>query len=313
MREMLDSLKTQTVQDFEVIVVEDGSSEKSDFLIQQYTLDLQYFFKQNTGPGDSRNFGMEKAKGDYLLFFDSDCVLPPDYFHNLDKGIARQKPDAFGGPDAAHYSFSETQKAINYAMTSFFTTGGIRGGEKQLDTYQPRSFNMGISRQVYEQVGGFSDIHPGEDPDLSFRIMDAGFKISLIPEAFVYHKRRIDFMKFALQLYKFGVVRVILNRWYPSRSKLVYLLPSLFLLGIVALLLLTLLVDLRFCYLIGLYASIVFVDAWSKTSLKVAILAVPATFTQLLSYGYGFLKSQFKLNLLGRGEREAFAKFFFKK
>jgi glycosyltransferase involved in cell wall biosynthesis len=313
MKELLDSLELQTIKDFELIVVEDGSVDKSDYLMEQYDLKSSYFFKPNTGPGDSRNFGMKKAKGDFLLFFDSDCVLPPTYFEKLEEGLQIHQSDAFGGPDAAHDSFSDVQKAINYTMTSFFTTGGIRGGKKQLDTYQPRSFNMGISRAVYEAVGGFSDIHPGEDPDLSFRIIKAGFKVSLIRDAFVYHKRRIDFGKFFNQLYKFGVVRVILNRWYPDTKKLVYYLPTSFLIGTIGVLLLAFVLNIQLLYLLGAYATLVFVDALRSNSWLVSLLAVPAAFVQLLGYGYGFLKSQLLLNVLGKAERVVFSSFFFDK
>lgn len=313
MKEMLDSLSDQTIKPFEIVLVEDGSDKKSDFLINEYDLPIHYFFKKNTGPGDSRNFGMNQAKGDYLLFFDSDCVLPPDYFEKLDKAMERLNPDAFGGPDAAHESFSDVQKAINYAMTSFFTTGGIRGGKKQLDKYQPRSFNMGLRKEVYEKVGGFSDIHPGEDPDLSFRIMNAGFKVSLIQEAVVFHKRRIDFGKFIKQVYKFGVVRVILNKWYPGTGKLVYALPTLFFLGTLGLILLGPITKGWSLMPLLLLVLIFGIDALRSNTLKVAMLAIPASFIQLLGYGFGFLKSQFKLNVLGLSERKAFPSFFFDK
>lgn len=314
MEEMLDSLSAQSIKDFEVVIVEDGSSIRSDHLIEKYDLKVQYFFKSNSGPGDSRNFGMEKAKGDWFLFFDSDCVLPKDYFENLDRGIDDLNPDAFGGPDGAHSSFSNVQKAINYSMTSFFTTGGIRGGKKQLDKFQPRSFNMGVKREVYERVGGFSDIHPGEDPDWSYRIMQAGYKVSLISQAYVYHKRRIDFAKFAKQVFKFGVVRGVLNRWHPESRKLVYALPTIFLLGCVALLIMALFIDLRLAWLLALYASLVLIGAIaSGNNILVAIMAVPAAFVQLLGYGLGYLKSFWKLSILSQNERKAFPTFFFKK
>ncbi len=313
MKEMLDSLQAQSHQDFEVVVVEDGSTESSESLVSQYELSIRYFFKENTGPGDSRNFGMDKAQGDYFLFFDSDCVLPPDYFEKLDEGLEALNPDAFGGPDAAHESFSTVQKAINYSMTSFFTTGGIRGGKKQLDQYQPRSFNMGLSKEVYKKVGGFSDIHPGEDPDLSFRIMDAGYKVSLISDAKVFHKRRINFKLFAKQVYKFGVVRVILNKWHPGRSKLVYFFPSAFLLGTVGLFVLGLLLNPFFYFPLALYLALLFVGAIISTrSVVTSILAVPAALVQLMGYGLGYLYSWFRVKLFGQDERKVFSGFFFK-
>ncbi|UXP33062.1 glycosyltransferase [Reichenbachiella agarivorans] len=314
MKELLDSMAVQTRKDIEIIVVEDGSTDRCDHLMSGYDLNIDYFYKPNTGPGDSRNFGMTKAKGDYLLFFDSDCLLPEDYFEQLDRGIAHQQPDAFGGPDAAHASFSDVQKAINYAMTSFLTTGGIRGGKKQLDKYQPRSFNMGISKEVYARVGGFSDIHPGEDPDLSFRIMEQGFKVVLIPQAKVFHKRRIDFSKFLKQVYKFGVVRVILNKWYPATKKTVYFLPSLFFIGVSLTVLLAVCYRVVFFLPLILYSVLLLVDAIRLgNSLKVSLMAIPAAWIQLLAYGFGFLKSMWKLHVLGLPERKAFPSFFFDK
>lgn len=310
---MLMSLEAQTKQEFEVIIIEDGSTLKSDHLVDQFDFNITYHFKENTGPGDSRNVGMSLSKGDYLLFFDSDCVLPTDYIEKLSGQMESLRPDAFGGPDAAHDSFSDVQKAINYSMTSFFTTGGIRGGKKQLDKYQPRSFNMGISREVYESVGGFSDVHPGEDPDLSFRIMNAGFKIVLIREAFVYHKRRIDFYKFIQQVYKFGVVRVMLNKWYPNTGKLVYVLPSAFLIGVAGLITFSFLVSAAFLIPIVAYACLIFIDAMRKNTIYVALKAIPASFFQLMGYGFGYLKSLVLINLLSKNERQAFPSFFFGK
>lgn len=313
MKEMLDSLQNQTIRPFEVVLVEDGSDQKSDLLVDNYDLPISYYFKKNTGPGDSRNFGMDRAKGEYFLFFDSDCVLPEDYFEKLDQAIEEIQPDAFGGPDAAHPSFSNVQKAINYAMTSFFTTGGIRGGKKQLDKYQPRSFNMGLKKEVYEKVGGFSDIHPGEDPDLSFRIMNAGYQVTLIQEAVVFHKRRIDFGKFIKQVYKFGVVRVILNRWYPGTGKLVYVLPTLFLLGTLSLLVVAPMTTGYSLLPLGLFVGLIGLDAWRTNSFLVGLLAIPASFMQLLGYGFGYLKSQIKLRIFRQEERRAFPSFFFGK
>lgn len=314
--EMLESLALQGFQEMEILIIEDGSSEKCEAIVQRFTeqLDIKYFYKENTGPGDSRNFGMEKAAGEYLIFFDSDCVLPSGYLSKLHQSLTEKPLDAFGGPDAAHESFTNVQKAINYSMTSFFTTGGIRGGKKQVNKFQPRSFNMGIKREVYQKVGGFSDVHPGEDPDLSFRIMDAGYKTGLISEAFVYHKRRIDFKKFALQVYKFGVVRVFLNKWYPKRSSVIYFFPSLFSLGSMVLVLASLFLSTIFGLPLLIYIGLIWLDAIIKTkSFVIAVLAIPTSFIQLFGYGYGFLKSQLSINIFGRNEREAFPLFFFSK
>lgn len=314
--ELLASLCKQENKDFEVLIVEDGSSKTCKNIVKKYTkqISINYFYKENTGPGSSRNYGMERAKGAYLIFFDSDCIIPPEYFTKVEQFLSKVPLDAFGGPDAAHDSFSNIQKAINYAMTSFITTGGVRGKKANLDSYQPRTFNMGLSREVYEKLGGFSDIHPGEDPDLSYRIMDAGFKVGLIEEAHVYHKRRIDFAKFTKQVYKFGVVRTILMKWHPDKFKLVYFFPALFLLGSLLLIILAITISSYFLLPLLVLAVLIFAESLIKTkSLLVPILSVPASFIQLLGYGYGFLKGFVAIFLLKKEERKVFRNFFFVK
>lgn len=313
--ELLESLAQQTYKDFEVVIIEDGSTETCEEVGRRYEKDLtiRYHYKQNSGPGDSRNVGMEKGTGEYLIFFDSDCIIPPHYFENVENYLAHDELDTFGGPDNAKSTFSDVQKAINYAMTSFITTGGVRGKKSKLDQFQPRSFNMGIKKEVYKKVGGFSDIHPGEDPELSYRIMNAGFKVGLIEDAYVYHKRRIDFSKFIKQVYKFGVVRIILMKWFPDKFKLTYTFPSIFLLGSIGLVLLSLVVSVYFLAPLLLLVLILFLDALARTkNLKVTLLAVLASFIQLYSYGWGFLKSAYRVMLLKKPEREAFVNFFFK-
>ena len=313
-QELLESLAVQDFKDFELVIVEDGSSEACEHIIKNFAeqIDIRYFFKENTGPGLSRNFGMDKALGDWLLFFDSDCLIPPHYLSTLDQSLQQRPLDAFGGPDNAHESFSIIQKAINHSMTSVLTTGGIRGKKKQLDKFQPRSFNMGFTKEVYQKVGGFGKIHPGEDPDLSYRIMDAGFRVGLVPEAFVYHKRRIDFGKFYTQVYKFGVVRIILSKWHKGSFKLVYALPALFLLGSLLLLLLSLIWSPLFLIPLVLFAVLVFLEALlTSRHIVVSFLAVFASFIQLWGYGYGFLKACWRIVVLKKEERLAFPGMFF--
>lgn len=313
--ELLESLNDQTVKDFEIVIVEDGSIEDCKHIIEKYhaRLDIKYHFKDNSGPGDSRNFGMKMAKGEYLIFFDSDCIIPADYFEKVSQALDTRPLDAYGGPDNAHNSFTIIQKAINYAMTSSITTGGIRGKSNNLDNYQPRSFNMGIRRNIFEHIDGFRDIHPGEDPDLSYRIMAEGYQVGLIEEAYVFHKRRVDFSKFIKQVYKFGVVRPILIKWYPDQFKLTYLLPSLFLLMSVVLVLLAVTISWIFISPLLLLVFIFFVDALIRTkNITTTLLAVLASFIQLYGYGYGFLKSAIKILILGQEERKVFPNFFFK-
>ena len=234
-KELLDSfLEVEGGDDVEIVIVEDGSNETSEGIVKTYQdkLNISYYFKPNSGPGDSRNYGMQKAKGNYFIILDSDVILPSNYLTEAKESLEALYFDCFGGPDAAHDSFTNLQKAINFAMTSFITTGGIRGGDKQVENFQPRSFNMGLSKEAFEATGGFGKIHPGEDPDLSLRLHKLGFKTTLINTAFVYHKRRISWSKFYKQVYKFGMVRPILNQWHPKSRSIVYWFPTVFSLGL---------------------------------------------------------------------------------
>ena len=285
---------------FEVVIIEDGSTLTSKEVISKYqsVLDISYFFKPNSGPGDSRNYGMKKAKGNYFIILDSDCLLPSNYLIEVKNSLVKDYVDCFGGPDAAHKSFTSLQKAIDFSMTSVITTGGIRGNKKSIDKFQPRSFNMGLSKKGFLDTNGFGNIHPGEDPDLSIRLWNLGYKTKLIPEAFVYHKRRISWSKFYKQVYKFGSVRPILNLWHPSTKKITYWFPSVFIIG----LLFSIVLAISNVYLpilaYVLYFSVAFILAILKTkNLMVAIKSVLAIIIQFFGYGYGFLKSTIILSL----------------
>lgn len=315
-RELLESLSALHYPGpFEVVIVEDGSSLDSREVVAAFSdrLEISYYYKENSGPGDSRNFGMRKARGDYFLIFDSDCLIPPQYLSVVDAQLQRDYADCFGGPDAAHASFSDVQKAINFTMTSFLTTGGVRGGSERLDKFQPRSFNMGLSRKAFEASGGFGRIHPGEDPDLSIRLWKMGFRTRLIPEAYVYHKRRIDWQKFYKQVNKFGKVRPILDSWYPDHAKLTYFFPSVFVVGF---LLAITLVFLDFPWLLvayEVYFILLFLMALMATkSLKIALYAVIAAVVQFYGYGIGFLRSYLLVRVLKRDPYRIFPELFFK-
>ena len=290
--ELLESLCSQTFKDFEVVVVEDGSSEKCDAVCEKYAnrLTLSYFFKPNSGPGPSRNYGAERSQGEYLIILDSDVIVPDNYLETIQKELEQEPCDAFGGPDRAHPSFTPIQKAINYSMTSFFTTGGIRGGKRKMDKFYPRSFNLGIKKSVYEALGGFAPMRYGEDIDLSTRIFKGGYSCRLFPEAFVYHKRRVKFSSFFRQVKHSGEARVILKNKYPETFKLVHLLPAAFVVGNVVLLLLGIFHHWLWFMPILIYCLLVFADSLIKNkSLKVALLSVPAAYCQLFGYGTGFL------------------------
>jgi glycosyltransferase involved in cell wall biosynthesis len=315
--ELLESLsKLKSEVPFEVVVVEDGSNITCEHIFEKYNskLSITYFFKPNSGPGDSRNYGMQRAKGDYFIILDSDCIIPEDYLLHVTQSLNSDYVDCFGGPDAALSSFSDIQKAINFTMTSFLTTGGIRGGSEKVGKFQPRSFNMGLSKKAFESSKGFGNIHPGEDPDLSIRLWNLGFQTKLIKNAFVYHKRRISWEKFQIQVNKFGKARPILNSWYPEFSKITFWFPSLFLVGFIFAVILSL---FQFHYFLGLYFlyfSLLFIlSLIANKSLKIALYSMYATIIQFYSYGKGFLLSFYKIFILKQEPQEAFPELFFKK
>jgi glycosyltransferase involved in cell wall biosynthesis len=313
--ELLQSLCEQTYKEFEVVIVEDGSTVKCEHITDQYLdkLSIRYFFKENTGPGQTRNYGAERAHGDYVIFFDSDCIVPPDYMLIVSEQLDKNYIDAYGGPDRAHPSFTALQKAINYSMTSFLTTGGIRGGKQKLDKFYPRSFNMGYSREVYNATNGFSLMRFGEDIDMSMRILKAGFKTALIPEAYVYHKRRSNFRKFYKQVFNSGIARINLYKRHPELLKPVHTLPAMFLLGTIFLLLFSMFVSAYFLIPLIFYIVLLFIDSYQKNkSVEVAMLSIPAGFIQLCGYGAGFIISFWRRIVRGRPEFEAFQRNFYK-
>lgn len=302
-KDLLESLSKQTNKDFEVIIVEDGSTIPCEKEVRGYkdSMAIKYFHKSNEGRSIARNFGIEHAQGNYFIFFDSDCIIPPDYFKTLAKELKDNYADCFGGPDAAHDSFSDVQKAINYSMTSFLTTGGIRGGKIKLDKFVPRSFNMGYSREVWNKVGGFREMF-SEDIDMSTRIRQGGYSIRLIRDAYVYHKRRVNLRLFLRQIYVFGMSRITLYLLYPDSLKAVHLLPSLFTIASAAMIILALF--WRWWAILPLLAYIIalFVSAYVQTkNLKISFLAIITSFIQLWGYGTGFITAFIRKILLGKG------------
>lgn len=346
--ELLQSLIMQTYKDMEVIIVEDGSSQPCEAIVHKYAgkLQLRYYTKENSGPGQTRNYGAEHSQGDFLIFLDSDCVLPPGFLKEVEAELNRKECDAWGGPDKAHEGFTPVQKAISYSMTSFLTTGGIRGGKKQMDgKFYPRSFNLGIRRSLYRQLGGFSSMRFGEDIDLSLRIYKSGASCRLFPDAWVWHKRRTDFKKFFKQVHNSGIARINLMKRHPGSLKLVHLLPAVFTIG-TFLCLLIFLVGLFFAG-IGLYTGffggtgcnmglvvaflgaaimllallpllffslIVFIDSSIRNkSTRIGLLSIWASFIQLIGYGTGFLRAWWLRCICGRNEElQAFKDNFYK-
>ena len=320
--ELLSSLAKQTNSNFEIIIVDDGSKNKLDTVCAKFQdqLDIKYYYKTNSGPGKSRNYGMAKANGNYFIFLDSDTIIPSTYIQSVYDELNLNFVDAFGGPDDADESFNAYQKAITFSMTSFLTTGGIRGGKKQVGKFQPRSFNMGISRKAYEVTGGFAAMRIGEDPDLSMRLWESGLETRLFQNSKVIHKRRTSLKKFAKQVYQFGVARPILNQRHPEYVKPTFWFPSLFFLGTLF---------AWFTFVFGLfcqdfqqilwipfdlwlfYMIMIFVFATIRfKSVKVGILSMQTTLIQFFNYGYGFLESQFKLNVLKQDPKKAFPTHF---
>lgn len=320
--ELLTSLSAQTLKDFEVVVVEDGSSVPCADVVKKYELrmDVRYFNKPNSGPGQTRNFGVEHARGEYMLILDSDVVLPESYLAAVDEELQANDCDAFGGPDRAHESFTKMQKAINYAMTSFFTTGGIRGGKKKLDKFYPRSFNMGVKRSVYMALEGFSKMRFGEDIDFSTRIFKGGYRCRLFPAAWVWHKRRTDLRKFFKQVHNSGIARINLTKRHPGTLKPVHLLPAVFTVGCALLVVLAAAAAVTGCphwwamlLPFVLFAVLILTDATLQNgSFGVGLRAVAAAYIQLWGYGSGFVRAWWRRCVLGRDEFEAFKKNFYK-
>lgn len=299
--ELLESVAHQTFDDLEVIVVDDGSQKRCDSVVDTYRdrLDLHYYYKPNSGPGPTRNFGFEHAAGDYLVVFDSDCLLPPTYFDAVNKALEIQGYDAWGGPDRPEGRFTALQQAMGFTMSAFLTTGGIRGGAAAATTFQPRSFNMGFSKLVYEKTGGFGSLRYAEDIELSIRIRKAGFKIALISEAFVYHKRRTSLAQFYDQVFHFGEGRVEVTRLHPEQERLIHWLPFLFTLGFAASVVLALLHFLSGLMGLSLYAFYfvaLFTTAWKDSGkISVAILSIPSAGVQLIGYALGFISRKLQL------------------
>ncbi len=296
--ELLESLSKQTDKDFEVLIIEDGSSLRCEDVCKQYEgkLDIHYYFKPNSGRSETRNYGMDRASGNYFIIFDSDCIMPSEYIETVKRYLNEDYVDCYGGPDAADSSFNDMQKAISYAMTSMLTTGGIRGATKNVNKFSPRSFNMGVSKEVYEKIGGYKNMI-GEDIDLSFRIKEAGFKTRLFPEARVFHKRRVDLKKFFRQVNTFGKARILLNTLHPGTLKLVHMLPACFVIGNIFLVLgaiISLICRWTYWWIwllpIAVYVLAIFVESYIRNKkLKIALMSIAACYSQLFGYGTGFI------------------------
>ena len=313
--ELLDSLTLQSRKDdMEVIIVEDGSDRPCKDEIECYykELDLKYIYQENGGPGAARNRGAREAKGEYLIFFDSDCIIPADYIKIINSHLPHKEGlDMFGGPDKEHPFFTPIQKAISYSMTSFITTGGIRGSKEQMDRFYPRSFNMGIRKDVFDKLNGFADMRFGEDLDLSMRVIENGYRVGLLYDASVYHKRRTNFKAFFKQVFNSGIARIDLALKHKNTLKPVHFLPSVFTVGYPLLLVLSIF-NSAFLYLFFAFPLIIFFDALFKMkSIKVALLSIVASIVQLTGYGSGFIYAFWKRIIRKKGAFNSFTKTFY--
>ena len=312
--ELLHSFSNQKgYKDFEIVIIEDGSSNKCDKIITNYkNLNISYYYKENSGPGDSRNFGMNKAKGSYFIILDSDIILPENYCTILIDNLSKNFSECFGGVDDSHQSFNSFQKAVSFSMTSFITTGHIRGGSKSKD-FQPRSFNMGISKEAFLKSGGFGKIHPGEDPDLSIRLKKSGFRTVLYSDLMVFHKRRVSIKGFFIQVYKFGVARSILNHKFPDTRKITYWFPSIFsFVFFISIILVLFKIESMIFTIYLFYFLLVFILSSMKDNIGVGFLSILTTLIQFFGYGYGFFISLILINIFPNKKIESiFPKMFF--
>ncbi|MEW7290460.1 glycosyltransferase [Aquimarina sp. 2304DJ70-9] len=315
--ELLESMMAMDyAKPYEIVIIEDGSSDTSEHVVKEYKdeLSISYYQKLNTGPGDSRNYGMRKAKGDFFIILDSDVILPKNYLSKVDDFLSKNFVHCYGGPDDAHKNFTNLQKAISYSMTSYLTTGGIRGRKNTLGKFQPRSFNMGLSKEAFLASEGFGNIHPGEDPDLTIRLWKLGYNTALIPDAKVFHKRRISWKKFYTQVNKFGLVRPILNQWHPETAKITYWFPTLFLLYIVFSVISVVFGLWYFIAFLGIYFLLIFLGATiTFRNISIGVQSILAVLIQFYGYGKGFLKSYYYIHLLKKVPEKQFKTLFFSK
>ena len=316
-KELLESfIKLSSEKDFEIVIIEDGSTNDCQEVINNFknNLHISYYKKNNTGPGDSRNYGMKMAKGSYFIILDSDCLLPENYMNHCMNNLKHNYVDCFGGVDGSHDSFSDFQKAVSFSMTSFLTTGGIRGGNFRKKLFQPRSFNMGISKEAFLKSNGFGNIHPGEDPDLSIRLNQLGFKTALYSNVMVFHKRRVSISSFFKQVYKFGLVRPILNQWHPKSFRLIYYFPTFALIVLILSIVESIKSNYMPLYLIAVYMLLIVISStYLNKSLKIGLLSIITSAIQIFGYGYGYLKSSIILIFNKKNIEDILPEVFFKK
>lgn len=323
--DLLISLQKQTFdhQRFEVIIVDDGSTDGTNHLVESMrsSVDfrLRFFQQDHAGPGLARNLGMTQAAGEYFLFIDSDCLADERWLEGLANAIEQEQPLAFGGPDGVLPEFSPLQKAIDYAMTSFLTTGGMRGHtRKRLAKFYPRSYNMGIHRSIFAKLGGMNNLRHGQDLEFSRRIVASGAKVIYIPAAIVYHKRRTSLQKFFRQIFNWGVARINLTKIDQAILEPLHFMPAV---GADTFIVLTILAPFcRICRYLWLLSSgagllilgVIVIDAYRRyRQVKPALLAPLVALTQVFAYGFGFTAAYIWRIILGKEEFTGFVKRYY--
>jgi len=321
--ESISQLKFDPAQ-FEIIISDDGSTDNTKKLVEQnkskLQCDLIYLTQNNSGPGAARNHAMENANGDFFIFIDSDVTLSADWLFHIDLTLVEKKADAFGGPDSYREDFSPFLKAVNYSMTSFITTGGLRGKKgKKLARFYPRSFNMGLSRELWKKIGGFGSLRHGQDIEFSHRIIESGAQVIFIDQAVVYHKRRTNLRRFYKQVFNWGVARINLYKINKKMLEPLHSIPAVLTFVAVTLLVLSLIFDLiKTIVLWGFSAGILILIYSMIDSIRIYKSIKPALWlplvmpAQVLGYGFGFIYNAVRRIVLDKDEKVGFKKSYYK-
>jgi glycosyltransferase involved in cell wall biosynthesis len=309
---------------FEVIIADDGSTDNTESIVDSYkkriVFPLYYYTQKNQGPGAARNLGMKNAKGDFFIFVDSDVSVPCYWLTNIDTALNKEKADAFGGPDTFLDDFPALLKAINYSMTSFITTGGLRGKKgKKLAKYYPRSFNMGLSRDLWKQIGGFGSLRHGQDIEFSNRIIRSGAHVIFVDNAEVFHKRRTNLKRFYKQVFNWGVARINLYKIDKSMLEPLHLMPAIVTFCVAMIIILAFIFEFfTRLALAGLVIGVIILIICMIDSIKIYKSIIPALYlplvmpAQIIGYGLGFIYNFIRRVIFNKEEKVGFKKHYYK-
>ncbi len=320
---LMRSISAQSIDHnlFELIISDDGSTDDTEALINSWqekaSFSIKYISQENKGPGAARNHGLEKSIGELILFIDSDCEAHPKWIETIVDEYHKSEFDACGGPDGGKKDFTLLQKAIDYSMTSFFTTGGMRGhSEKMISKFYPRTHNMGVKRDKYEAVGGFGNLRHGQDIEFSHRIRTSGGKIRFIKNALVYHRRRTSLRQFIKQVFNWGVARINLGKIDTAMLEPVHFLPSLSILLSLFIILIIYQLDWGISEIFLLFFSplsiICLLGALNKKDLRVFPILLLVIPIQIFGYGLGFLQAYIRRFIFNEAELVGFKKNYYK-